>query len=551
MNNTVNEIFWGNAESPVQFWGERLVKASLISRIWKKDPSVWKKESSHQKEIVNRLGWLEAPMLSKMKIKEVLAFAAEIKKEDFKYIVLIGMGGSSLAAEVFSLCFPAKESMPKLLILDSTDPLRVKDVEAAINQKKTLFIVSSKSGSTIELSSLFKYFYLQSNQTGKSFIAITDPGSPLEELAKKSGFRKVFLGQPDVGGRFSALTVFGLVPAALIGVDIEKVIQDAEKMAQECQPVNAGLENPAMALGLGMAVLAEEGKDKLTFVTDRTLAPFADWVEQLVAESTGKEESGIVPIVAESMDDNHEWSQDRFFVGISLASADGKSKVKDFLRNLRLKNMPYIYFELSDAYALSGEFFRWELATAIASSLLKINAFDQPDVQAAKDSAKSLLKMVEEGKELRIKMPEMDLDAFWEDIRPGDYISILAFLPDRKEIRQKLSDLRLLIRNTTGKPVTLGFGPRYLHSTGQLHKGGPNTALFLLITTKHPEDLEVPGSKYTFRELELAQAMGDLRALESKGRAVYHFRLNAATEANLAALTDQVKNALATAASKS
>lgn len=548
MSHGIKEIYWGNSESSIQLWLEKTDKSSLLSRIWKKDATVWKKEVSHQKEISNRLGWLEAPTVSKMKLNDILAFAEEIKKEDYKYAVLIGMGGSSLAPEVFSLTFGSKEGFPKLIVMDSTDPLRIKDIEALISNKKTLFIVSSKSGSTIELMSLFKYFYLKSNQSGKNFIAITDPGTALEDLAKKSGFRKIFLGQPDVGGRFSALTVFGLVPAALLGVDVSKIIENAEKMRQLSQS-SRGLDNPAMALGLGMAVLADEGRDKLTILLDKPLTSLGDWIEQLVAESTGKEEVGIVPILDEALDENQEYSKDRFFVAITLAS-DAKSKTAEFLKTLRTKAQPYIHIELKDVYTLAGEFFRWEMATAIACSLLKIDAFDQPDVQAAKDSAKTLLKSVEEGKELRIKMSDMDLVSFWEDIREGDYVAILAFLPDRKEIRQKLVEIRQILRAGTNKPVTLGFGPRYLHSTGQLHKGGANSALFLLITTKHPEDMEVPGNKYTFGELEMAQAMGDLRALESKGRAVYHLRLNQPTDAALALASEQIKNSLSAISSK-
>lgn len=543
--------FWGSYEKTIQSWFEKVERQDVVRRIWSRDVSLWTKDPAGQKEAASRLGWLTAPAEMKEKTSEWEAFAAEVRQAGFTKILLLGMGGSSLAPEVFQKVFGNKKGYPELLVLDSTDPARVKDIEAQLDLERTLFIVSSKSGGTLEPVSFFKYFFgkiktvkkdpaEEPATAGRQFIAITDPGSPLEALAEKNGFRKVFLAPADIGGRFSALTVFGLVPAALIGVDVGEVLNRASQMAEKASVDFDIEENPAVPLGIGMAVLAEEGKDKLTIVTADGLGSFADWAEQLVAESSGKEESGIVPVTHEPLDRPGVYGRDRFFTMLSSESQEDPacSKKRQALRDA---GHPVLELTLKDPYDLGGEFFRWEFATALACALLKVNAFDQPDVQSAKDSAKEILRKRESGEDASLPRPETDLGVFWEDLEENVYIGILAFLPDRSEIRKELESLRAGLRELTGGcAVTLGFGPRYLHSTGQLHKGGPNSGVFILITARHAEDVAIPGESYGFRTLERAQAIGDLEALRSKGRRVLHFELEDLSDESLKGLSASI-----------
>ena len=538
--------FWGSYGKTIQNWFEKVEKQDVIRRIWAKDVSLWTKDAAGQKEAASRLGWLAAPKLMKEKAAELEAFAGEIKAVGFTKVLLLGMGGSSLAPEVFQKVFGAKKGFPELLVLDSTDPLRVQDMEAKLDLPKTLFIVSSKSGGTIELVSFFKYFFekvkaLSGENAGQQFVAITDPGSPLEELAKKNDFRRIFLAPADIGGRFSALTYFGLVPASLIGIDIGKILDRAIAMAEEVS-VDFDIEqNPAAALGIGMAVLAEEGRDKLTLVSDEGLESFGDWAEQLVAESSGKDDLGIVPVAHEALERPGIYSNDRFFIALILESEEASTHTKK-LQAFRDAEHPVLVLTLKDKYDLGAEFFRWEFSTALACALLKVNAFNQPDVQSAKDKTKSLLKKIEAGETIAPPKAEVDLETFWNDLDEGDYIGILAFLPDREELRKSLEALQADLRNVTHKAVTLGFGPRYLHSTGQLHKGGGNNGVYVFITVKHAQELSIPGEKVGFKALEWAQAIGDLEALEAKGRRVVHFELENSSE-------ESIKNLSATIAS--
>ncbi len=546
--NPSQEIFWGAYENTVQEWIERQAKAKTIERLWEKDASLWKKNPADQKEIKSRLGWLAAPKKMHESLRELNAFAAQIKDTHFSHIVLLGMGGSSLAPELFQATFGNKPGYPELLVLDSTDPGRIKDFESKIDLEKTLFIVSSKSGGTIELVSLFKYFFdkvkhLKGEKAGDHFIAITDPGSPLADLAKANKFKKVFLGFEDVGGRFSALTSFGLVPAALIGVDIKKIVESAERMSEACSTGVASSENAAMALGVGMAVLAEEGRDKLTIITSCGFESFGDWAEQLVAESTGKEETGVIPVVREPLAEPSVYGNDRFFVALLNETVDN-AEIENRLEALKKAGHPVLVLRLKEAEDLGAEFFRWEMATAISCALLKINAFDQPDVQAAKDKAREMLKVIESGKSYEGVSSKATLETFWEDLEPGDYIAVLAFLHDREDLRKKLAEFQSEIRNKTKRAVTIGIGPRYLHSTGQLHKGGPNTGGFILLSASHAEDLVVPGEAYTFAQLELAQGLGDLEALELNGRNVFYAHLENASEKALDELLAQISNTM-------
>ncbi len=548
MNPIINQpkSFWGNAQDSIQEWTDKLAKQSVIRRLWEKDASLWTKNEEGQKEVKARLGWLVLPERMRELTADMVSFAKEIKGEGFTHVLLLGMGGSSLAPEMFQSVFGNTSGSPELVVLDSTDPGRVKDIEGKVNLEKTLFIVSSKSGGTVELLSFFKYFYekiksTQADRAGAQFVAITDPGSPLADLAKSHHFRKIFLAPPDVGGRFSALTFFGLLPAALIGVDVKKVLESAQRIKDFCSADIPAGQHAAATLGIAMAVLAESGRDKLTILTTPGYESFGDWAEQLVAESTGKEDLGVVPIVREGIGSLESYGNDRFFVALlSNQEPEKNAALEKFLSQAEKEGHPVLTFRIESAAGLGGELFRWEMATAIASALLKINAFDQPDVQSAKTSTKAILKTVEAGGSIAVKNSNMELDAFWENAEEGDYVAILAFLPDREPLRNELVKLQTELRNKTRLAVTLGFGPRYLHSTGQLHKGGPGKAVFILLTAETTEDLPIPGEKYGFSQLELAQAMGDFQALESKGRWVYHARLKEVSEAELQRVSAEI-----------
>ena len=550
MKSSVAETtaFWGQYDSQIQAWMEKSEKNSLVKRIWQKDPTLWTKNQAAHKEIKERLGWLTVARTMKMRMAELKAFKEEVKKAGYTHAVLLGMGGSSLAAEVMQNILGNAAGHPRLFILDSTDPLRVKDIESQIDLSKTLFFVSSKSGGTLELVALFKYFFdktkqLDPSNPGGRFIAITDPGTALEKSAQESGFAKIFLAPPDVGGRFSALTWFGLAPACVIGADVSLLLDRAEKMMESCAADVPYHENPSLLLGLGMAILAESGRDKLTLVSSERLESFGDWVEQLVAESTGKEGMGILPVVRESLQKPEEYGPDRFFVAL-LSENESNEELNAGLSALEKAGHPVLTLRFRESRDLLAEFFRWEMATAMACSLMKVNAFDQPDVQLAKESANKYLAVMRSGAEVKVRTTEIPPKEFWENAESGDYAAILAFLPDRQDIRKRLFELRERIRQKTHLAVTPGFGPRYLHSTGQLHKGGPNNGVFILITAPHTEDLAVPQEPYTFGQLELAQAMGDFEALESKARWLIHLRLENLSAQALDKACSQLENAL-------
>ncbi len=540
---------WGVYKKVIAEWSSKAERLSIVRRVWEKDASLWTRDARTQEEVKSRLGWLTAPEKIASSNENLNAFTKEAKEIGYTHAVLLGMGGSSLAPEVFQAVFGNADGTPELIVLDSTDPGRVLDVQNKINLEKTLFIVSSKSGGTIELISFFKYFFekvktIKKEKAGDQFIAITDPGSPLEALARKSGFKKIFLAPPDIGGRFSALTYFGLVPAALIGLNVKKLLDKTGEMMTDCSADAPAAENPALLLGIAMAVLAEEGRDKLTFLAPKNLEPFGDWVEQLVAESSGKEGTGIVPVVREPLGELENYGNDRFFVGL-LSDSQKDEVFENRLEALAAKGHPVLILKIEEPEDLAGQFFLWEMATAIACALLKINAFDQPDVQVAKDKTKSLLKVIEIKGGLEAKTSSITLEDFFGDLKPGNYVGILAFLPDRPVVKQVLIDIQIAIRNFARNAVTLGIGPRYLHSTGQLHKGGLDSGAFILITAKPAQDLAIPGEKYSFGQLEFAQAIADYETLDFKERRVVHLRLEDVSEKGLDSLRDLVQKAIA------
>ncbi|MFN2586974.1 MAG: glucose-6-phosphate isomerase [Actinomycetota bacterium] len=477
----------------------------LAERIWKRDPSVW---GPGDDDPVERLGWLDLPETIRGELAPVEAFVRDAGSY-FERAVLLGMGGSSLAPEVFATCFGARPGHPQLIVLDSTHPAQVHAVAEALAGSESLFVVSSKSGGTVETTSLYAYFRDRAPD-GRNFVAITDPGTSLEDLGRTESFGGVFVSRPDVGGRYSALSLFGLVPAALIGVDLDELLSPAAEAAAACGPSVPPEENPGLAVGAAVGRLAESGRDKLTFLTSPALAPFGEWAEQLIAESTGKRGRGIVPVVGEPLFE--AYAEDRAFVHLRLGDDAALDEPVDALVS---GGHPVIRLDVRGPQELGALMFLWEFATAVAGSVLGVNAFDQPDVEAAKKAGRAVLESSEPP-----GWPEDDVDGLFDGAAPPEYAALLAFAPRTAEGREVLDRARSKLARTYGIATTAGFGPRYLHSTGQLHKGGPDTLRALVVLDRPAEDVEVPGRPYTFGRLLVAQAAGDYQALAAAGRKV-------------------------------
>jgi len=451
-------------------------------------------------------------------------------------MVLLGMGGSSLAPDVFQKTFGNAPGYPGLLVLDSTHPSSVLSVGDKLDLNRTLFIVSSKSGTTLETLSLFRYFWskvsLDTDNPGRHFVAITDSGTPLMKLAQKRGFRRVFEANPDVGGRYSALTYFGMVPAALIGMDILKLLNRAWTASENCASSISEEKAAGIILGASLGEVSRD-RNKLTFVASDSIKSFPDWLEQLIAESTGKDDKGIQPVAGEPLASVSEYSQDRFFVFMTLAGESDRG-LEDRMNAMKQSGHPFIRIELSDKYDLGREIFSWEVAVASAGSVLGIHPFNQPDVQLAKDFTKKAMEKTgmeeEENDEETWTLDEPEtlaqaLKDWLGKAKQGDYIALQAYLPPLEETTKALQDIRLVLLKRTRLATTLGYGPRFLHSTGQLHKGGPNSGLFLQIVDEPNNDLPVPETDYSFANLIKAQAVGDYRALKQRGRRVLRVNL--------------------------
>lgn len=557
----------------------KLQEQDFARRLWARDPSLWKTEPAHQRIIKNALGWLTVPQHMLGELDSLRRFVEEVRGEGYKYAVVLGMGGSSLCPDVCRATFGTSPGFLDLQVLDSTVPASVAQIEKSIDLQKTLFLVSSKSGSTVEPLSFYAYFsdlveQAKGDRAGENFVAVTDPGTSLEKLAREKRFRRVFYGWPDIGGRYSALSNFGMVPAALAGVDVRALLGRAEEMAQACAAAVALEENPAVALGALLAEAARSGRDKLTFVMSPGIYTFADWVEQLLAESTGKEGKGLMPVVREYINAPDCYGNDRVFIHMTLTSEMNRT-VQKRLEILEAAGHPVVRFELADPYDLGKEFFRWEVATAAAGALLGINPFDQPSVQESKDNTSRLLAQhraqgqfaeaapIAEYEGVKISCPPALFTRFQKKFRgrdgmtpaelvaaflgerkPGSYVALLPYLESSSGQKAAIQALRLGIRDGLRLATTVGYGPRYLHSTGQSHKGGADNGLFILITADDREDLPVPGQPYTFSVLKQAQALGDFQALASKGRPVLRFHLGTTIQAGLDNLASLVKAAL-------
>jgi transaldolase / glucose-6-phosphate isomerase len=500
-------------------WREALARLrteKAVERIWKEDPSFWKSEESHRRIISQSLGWLTVADRMAETVPDLKAFASALRPETERVVVL-GMGGSSLAPLVFSESFPARKGFPRLEILDSTDPAMIAATVERGDPHRTIFVVSSKSGTTLEPNIFFDFFFGEAtrtlkNRAGERFVVVTDPGSQLEKEAAARGVRRIFPGDPRIGGRYSALSHFGIVPAALSGIDVAEILRRAKAMAAECR--RDAPENPGLLLGAAMATAALAGRDKLTFSVGSPVDRFGMWIEQLIAESTGKEGKGILPVEGEALGPAGVYGSDRFFVAMG-AGLEGVSRR---LEALAAAGHPTAAGDISDALDLGGEMFRWEFATAVAGQLLGINPFDQPNVQEAKDRTNEILSGKAAPAEEPTGVTEQALSELLAAVKPRDYFAITAYIPSTSENEDKLNRVRIQVRDAKRVATTVGFGPRFLHSTGQLHKGGPDTGVFLQITTAEPADVSIPGKPYSFGQVIAAQAAGDLAALRSRGR---------------------------------
>jgi transaldolase / glucose-6-phosphate isomerase len=527
-------------------------------RLWEKDYTLWSPQLIP--DLANRLGWLDLPATMTAEVQRLARFARDIAQEGFRDAVVLGMGGSSLAPEVYARTFGPAFGHPAVAVLDSTHPDAVRALKARLDPETTLFVVSSKSGTTTEMLSFFHYFWEQLAhvaERGKHFVAVTDPGTPLQSLAREQGFREVFNAPDEVGGRYSALTPFGLVPAALLGVDTGKLLARGRAMAEACAGTVAAVDNAGLRLGAALGELALAGRDKVTFVTSHSLETFPEWIEQLIAESTGKtilaggERRGIVPVAGEALGPPEAYGDDRFFAAL-LLQGDDVSALEKRLEDLESAGHPVGRFKLSDRYDLGAEMFRWEVATAAAGSVLALNPFDQPDVQLAKTLANEAMKKAAAGKlktgggaiaANNAKALAAAVAGWLGGAKAGDYLGIQAYLPPRPETTAALAGLQAALHAKTRLAVTVGYGPRFLHSTGQLHKGGTERCRFLQIVDQPTPDLAVPETAYTFGTLIRAQAEGDRQALEQRGRTVLRVQLGTQDAEGLAALRQAVEDA--------
>lgn len=475
---------------------ESFRRENVVERIWAKDHTVWKEDPT---ELADRLGWLDVPREMLGEVARLEEFAATAQAEGLDQILLLGMGGSSLGPEVIRETFGLGPGVTRFEMLDSTHPDQIRETEGRLDLAKTLVVVASKSGSTIETASQLAYFWDRIGK-GAQFVAITDAGSALEANARERGFRQVFLNRADIGGRFSVLSHFGMVPAALLGAPVDRILADALAMADRCRPDVSPESNPGVALGIALGEAALAGRDKCTLRLPADLATLGWWIEQLVAESTGKEGRGILPVDEEAPWPAFEYGIDRVFVSYSgVTDVDELESAGNSVIGL-------------EAAGLGGEFFRWEFATAVAGAILGVQPFDQPNVQEAKDAA---------GRILAGDVPEVSpvsLVEALDEVNAGDYIAINAFIPRNRDSITRLETVRNTLGRRYGVPTTVGFGPRFLHSTGQLHKGGPNSGVFIEVVEPAANDLAIPGRPYTFGTLIEAQALGDLSALLRRGR---------------------------------
>ena len=537
------------------------------TRLWRKDPALWKTDPKDQAEIRNALGWLHVAEKMEENLGELNVFKNEILHAGFRHVLHMGMGGSSLTPMVFERIFtPSADALP-LTVLDSTDPATILKIEKTLPLADTLFIVASKSGTTAEPLAFADYFYqkvkqIKGEQAGDNFCVITDPGTPLVKMAQERAYRKTFLNFADIGGRYSALSYFGLVPAALMGIDVNELLARALRMMHACASSVPAKENPGLTLGAALGELAVKSKrNKVTFLVPEALSPLGMWLEQLLAESTGKEGTGLLPVAGEPVGKPGVYGPDRVFVHIQMKDKADHS-LEQSVFSLKKAGQPVITIHLDDLLDLGQEFFRWEFATATAGAILGINAFNQPNVQESKDNTNRLLGMVRERGQLPEEKPsliENPLKLYFDEkaatgpemftqflaqAHPGDYLALMAYIPENPANDKALQEIRIMLQERLHIATTLGYGPRFLHSTGQFHKGGPNTGLFLQLTADDAADVPIPGAPYTFGIFKQAQALGDMEALQKHKRRVGRVHLGSDVNQGLLILKEDLKSAL-------
>ena len=518
---------------------QELVDRNVPKRIRERDHTVWRPDPT---EISDRLAWLDAGEFLRSHLRDLADFVGQVCAEGYRDVVLLGMGGSCLGPEVLRQAYGPVDGYPRLTMLDSTIPAQVNAVASAIDPARTLFIVSSKSGGTIETLSFYRYFrafveeVCPGKVAGRNFVAITDEGTPLERLGRETGFRRVFLNPPDIGGRYSVLSWFGAVPAALSGIDVARLLDTAAPMRERCLGDNPD-ENYGLQLGALLGSAALSGRDKVTLIAPPPIEGFGLWVEQMIAESLGKEGRGIVPVAGEPLLDPGCYGDDRLFVFIETSTC---GDIVPAVNRLEQHGHPVARLQLRDCADLGAEFFRWEYATAVAGSILDIHPFDQPVVQGAKDNTDGLLDIFLRDGKLPESAPSGSLSELLAQARPGDYLAITPYTRMDPGVDRLMSELRARVMRRCRIATTMGYGPRYLHSTGQLHKGGPASGLYLQLTTDPLEPLPIPGQKYGFDTLAAAQAIGDYRALSNLGRRVATVDLGSNIIAGMQRLLDEL-----------
>ena len=539
-------------------------------RLWHSDASLWTNDDE-----AKWLGWLGVVDLQIAQAAVFQRAAEDARTGGFAHVLLLGMGGSSLCPEVLEKTFGHIPGYPRLHVLDSTDPAQVKSFEHKVDLAKTLFVVSSKSGSTLEPNIFKQYFFdrvrltIGADQAGSRFIAITDPGSRMQQVAEADHFRHIFFGLPSIGGRYSALSNFGMIPAALMGLDTARFLSRAQQMVRACSSNVTAAENPGVSLGLVLGTAAISKRDKVTIIASPAISDLGAWLEQLLAESTGKQGQGIIPVDREQPAAPAVYGDDRIFAYLRLDSAPDPAQ-DAAIASLEQSGQPVICISLADTYDLAQEFFRWELATAVAGSVIGINAFNQPDVEASKVATRTLTSTYEQTGSLPAEQPILEegnfklftdaanarsltqsvgtekslaslLRAHFDQIHAGDYFALLAYIPMDSENEAVLQHIRHILRDRKRVATCLGFGPRFLHSTGQAYKGGPNSGVFLQITCDDAADLPVPGQKYTFGIVKAAQARGDFQVLAERGRRALRVHLGKNLRADLASLLATVR----------
>ncbi len=546
---------------------------SKMARLWRGDPSLWTSDDEDK-----WVGWLGIVEEQLKQLPQLTAAASDAANARFTHALLLGMGGSSLCPEVLKITYGKQPGHPELHVLDSTDPAQIKSIEGQVDLARTLCIVASKSGSTLEPNIFKQYFFDRMQQVvgkekaGDHFIAITDPGSKMQQVAERDHFRKIFFGVASIGGRYSALSNFGMVPAAIMGLDLGKFLQRTNEMVQACKPEVPADQNPGAVLGAILGTLGNLGRNKVTIITSPGIHDLGAWLEQLIAESTGKIGKGLIPVDREALGTPEVYGNDRVFVHLRLAN-ESETVQKQKLDALRGAGHPVVEIELADTYDLGQEFFRWEIATAVAGSILKINPFNQPDVEASKIVTRQLTEAYEKTGKLPEESPIFDeggikvftdernaanlknlagsdrsltdfLRAHLSQLSPGDYMALLAYVEMNSAHEATLQAMRHAVRDRKHVATCLGFGPRFLHSTGQAYKGGPNSGVFLQITCDDANDLPVPGQKYTFGTVKAAQARGDFQVLAERNRRALRVHLPKDVDAGLGNLGRAVVDAL-------